>query len=156
MRRTYFALIALAIVAFLLVSTLLARVFSADGAERSAVTSLIEAQARGDAAAMLSKLEDCRTAPRCRAVAAYDASVLRRPGSVSIIQLQPSTGFSLSSTTGYARVAWNAGGSLPIVQCVLVRRAGNAIKGIKIHLLRITQRLGGDASCPSLSDRSRR
>ena len=148
MRRTRLTLIALALVVFLAISALLARIFSADGAERTAVTSLIQAEARGDRAAMLSQLDGCTRNARCRAVVAYNAAVLRRPGAVSILQLTSSTGFSLGSTVGYARVAWNSGKSLPIVQCVHVRRAGNALSGIKIHLLAITQRLHSDADCP--------
>ena len=68
MRRTYIALIALGLVGFLAVSALLARVFSADGAERSAVTSLIEAEARGDAEAMLQRMSGCDRDPSCRAL----------------------------------------------------------------------------------------
>lgn len=148
MRRTYIALIALGLVGFLAVSALLARVFSADGAERSAVTSLIEAEARGDAEAMLQRMSGCDRDPSCRALVAADVAALKRPGSVSILQIQPSTGFSLVSTTGYARIAWNVGASLPIVQCVHVRRAGNAVSGIRIQLLSVTRRLKSDATCP--------
>jgi hypothetical protein len=68
---------------------------------------------------------------------------------VAIIQLQPSAGFSFGSTLGTARVAWSAGGSLPVVQCVRVRRAGNAISGLHVELLAITPRLQTDADCPA-------
>jgi hypothetical protein len=148
MRRTYLALIAVAIVLFLVVSAMLARVFSADGAERSAITGLIEAQARGNSAAMLARMTGCSTDPACRARVRTNAGELRRPGVVSILQIQPSTGFSLTTTTGYARVAWKTAATLPIVQCVRVRRAGNAVSGIRIELLSLTPRLKGDAVCP--------
>jgi hypothetical protein len=148
MRRTYIALIAVAIVIFLAVSALLARVFSADGAERSALTSLVAAEAKGDQASMLSRLLGCREQPACRARVASDAVALKHSGPVSILQIQPSTGFALTGTVGYARVAWNVGGSLPIVQCVRVRRAGNAVSGIRIELLSITAKLKSDATCP--------
>jgi hypothetical protein len=148
MRRAYLALIVAAIVVFLAVSALLARVFSADGAERSAITGLVQAEARGDAGAMLRRMTGCASDAACRARVQASAAALRRAGSVSILQIQPSTGFSLSGTTGYARVAWKTSASLPIVQCVRVRRAGNAVSGIRIELLSLTQRLKGDATCP--------
>jgi hypothetical protein len=145
-RRVYIIAIVVGVILFLAISALLARAFSADGAERSAVTDLVQAQARGDAAGMLSRLSGCRGG--CRARVAADAVALRRPGTVSILQIQSSTGFSVTSTLGFARVAWRAGGSLPIVQCVLVRRAGDVLSGLRIELLSITGKLKGDAVCP--------
>lgn len=148
MRRTYLTLIAVAILLFLAVSGLLARIFSADGAERSAVTALVQAEARGDAAGMLSRMTGCRADPACVQRVRSNAAVLTRRGAVSILQIQPSTGFSLTGTTGYARVAWKTPASLPIVQCVRVHRSGNAVSGIRIELLAMTPRLKSDASCP--------
>jgi hypothetical protein len=148
MRRIYIAGIAVAVLLFLAISALLARVFSADGAERSAVTALVQAEARGDAQGMLARMHGCSSQPACRARVLANAAALKLPGSVSILQIQSSTGFSLTSTLGYARVAWNAGGSHPIVQCVRVRHAGNALSGITIQLLSISPRLKGDATCP--------
>jgi hypothetical protein len=46
-------------------------------------------------------------------------------------------------------VAWNAGGSLPIVQCVTVRRAGNALSGLHVQLLELSPRIQSDAGCPA-------
>jgi hypothetical protein len=97
---------------------------------------------------VVDRLDGCGRDAACRARAAENAATLKRAGAVSIIQLQPSAGFSLTSTLGTARVAWDVGGSLPIVQCVRVRRAGNAISGLRIELLAITPRLAGDATCP--------
>ena len=70
------------------------------------------------------------------------------PGAVLILQDQPSTGFSLTGTLGSARVAWRTDSGLPIVQCVKVRRAGNAISGLRVELLAITPRIKSDADCP--------
>jgi hypothetical protein len=148
MRRTYILLIGLGVILFLAVSALLARVYSADGAERSAITSLLQAQARGDQAGMLSRLQDCRQSARCRARVAANVAALTRPGRLSILQLQPSTGFSLAGTLGTARVAWTIGSSLPIVQCVRVRRAGNALAGLRIELLAISPRINSEGNCP--------
>ena len=150
MRRAHLiSLIAAGLLVFLAISALLARVFSVDGAERSAVTALIEAEARGDQNAMLARLRGCRTSAACQARVRADIATLRRPGTVAILQLQTSASFSLTSTLGAARVAWNVDSSLPIVQCVEVRRAGNALGGLRVELLAISVRLKSDAVCPS-------
>lgn len=150
MRRLYVSLFALGVVAFLAVSALLARVFSAEGAERSAITALVAAEARGDAADVVARVHGCHPGSACDARVRRVAGGLTRPGHVVVLQLQPSTGFSLGSTTGIARVAWNTSGSaLPVVQCVLVRRAGDAIQGLDIQLLALSARIRSDADCPS-------
>jgi hypothetical protein len=46
-------------------------------------------------------------------------------------------------------VAWNVGGSLPIVQCVRVRHAGNVLSGFRIELLELSRRITTDAACPA-------
>jgi hypothetical protein len=149
MRRLYLVLIPIAVIVFLGVSALLARAWTADGAERSAITDLVRAEAGGDTQAAIAAIQDCRSQPACRARAAANAGRLRHAGSVSIIQLQPSTGFTLTSTLGTARVAWEAGSSLPIVQCVRVRRAGDVIKGLRVELLEVSPRITTDAACPA-------
>jgi hypothetical protein len=148
-RRLYLALIVLGIVVFLVVSALLARAFSVDGAERGAITSLVQAEARGDQAGVVASIRGCAASPACRARIAAEVAPLRQPGAVSIIQIQPSAGFSLGSTLGTARVAWSAGGALPVVQCVQVKHAGNVISGLHVELLAITRRLQTDADCPA-------
>jgi hypothetical protein len=148
-RRVYIAAIAAAIVVFLAVSALLARVLSANSAEESAITSLVRDEARGDAGAVIGDILACRTSPACRTRATENATALKRAGTVSIIQIQPSTSFSLAGTQGTARVAWTAGGSLPIVQCVRVRRTGNAISGLRVQLLEVSRRIKSDAACPA-------
>jgi len=148
-RRSYLILlIAVCLVVFLAVSAILARVFSIDGAERSAITGLIQAEAKGDQAGMIKQLYHCGD-PACRQRAAYDAGKLKLPGSVSIILINPSAGFSLTGTIGTARVAWNAGNSLPVVQCVKVQRAGNALSGLRVRLLEIGKRIKSDTACPA-------
>lgn len=142
-------LIALGVVIFLVISALLARVLSVDGAERSAITTLVEAEARGDAPAMVALIDGCSQRPACRARVTEDAVKLARPGSISILELNSSAGFSLTSTLGTARVAWRAGSALPVVQCVRVRRAGNALSGLRVQLLEISARIATDADCPA-------
>jgi hypothetical protein len=150
MRRRYVLLaIGAGVVLFLAISALLARVFTVDNSERSAITSLIQAEARGEENAMLARMHGCAESITCRERVAEVAARLRHRGSVSIITIQTSAGFTLTSTTGAARVAWDADGSRPIVQCVRVRRAGNVISGLEVQLLAITPKLKGDAPCPS-------
>jgi hypothetical protein len=148
-RRLLLLVFALLALLFVAVSALLARAFSVDGAERSAVIALVEAQARGDAGAVLSELYRCRQRPACRLRARTNAATLKRAGPVSILQLEPSSGFSLTGSTGSARVAWSVGRSRPIVQCVQVRRAGNVLRGLRVELLALTPRLKSDAHCPA-------
>jgi hypothetical protein len=141
-------LIALAVLLFLAVSALLARALSVDGAERAAIVQLVHAETRGDSSAMVRLLSGCRPSPSCRASAAQEAATLRHPGAVSIVQVNPSAGFSLTGTLGTARVVWQAGSQLPVVQCVRVRRAGNVISGLQIELLSISRRIKTSAACP--------
>jgi hypothetical protein len=147
-RRLYIVGIVVGVLVFLAISALLARVFSVDGAERSAITSLVQTEAQGNANGVISRIDGCAQDAACRARAVANAAVLKHSGSISILQLEPSAGFSLTSTLGTARVAWNVGNSLPIVQCVRVRRAGNAISGEHVQLLSISPKLAGDATCP--------
>ncbi len=149
MRRVYVVGIVVGIVLFLAISAVLARVFSANGAEQSAITSLVQSEAKGDVNAILDEVRGCRTDPACRQRASVNAAALKRAGSVSIIQLQPSTSFSLGGTEGTARVAWDVGSSLPIVQCVKVRRAGNPISGLSVELLDVSRRITSTSACPA-------
>ena len=136
------------VIVFLAIAALLARAFTLDGAEQSAITSVLEAEAHGNAAAIVARIERCSASRACRARADLNAASLKHPGAVTILELNPSAGFSLGSTLGTARVAWRIGEGLPIVQCVLVRRAGNIISGRRIELLRISRRIKTDSDCP--------
>ena len=148
MRRANLLLIALAVIAFLGISALLARAFNADGTERSAITALVQAEGAGSAAGMRAQLANCATRS-CRAHTAALAATLRRPGRVVILTLDTSASFSLTGTTGTARVAWDTtAAKLPIVQCVRVRRAGNVLTGITVNLLRLSARIKSDSECP--------
>jgi len=147
-RRQLIILIVVGALLFVAISALLARAFSANSAEQSAITSLVRAEAAGDAQRMILKIDGCFQQAACRSRVATDAQTLKRPGTVSIIQLQPSTSFSLGPKLGTARVAWSAGGSLPIVQCVRVRRTGNVLSGLHVRLLEISLRIKSNSACP--------
>jgi hypothetical protein len=148
-RRRTILLIVLGVLLFLVISALLTRALSVGGAEDSAITDMVRAEASGSVSQVVAAVDGCRQSATCRARAAANASALKRPGAVSIIQIQASAGFSLGSTLGTARVAWLAGGSLPIVQCVRVRHAGNVLQGFTIQLLEVSSRIKSDAACPS-------
>jgi hypothetical protein len=148
-RRVYIVGIVVGILLFLVISAVLARVFSANSAEQSAITSLVQSEANGDMNAIVDQIQGCRADTACRQRAAVNAAALKHAGAVSIIQLQPSTSFSLGGTEGTARVAWNVGGSLPIVQCVKVHRAGNPISGLSVQLLEVSKRIASDTACPA-------
>jgi hypothetical protein len=148
-RRLYIGLIGLAVLLFLAISAGLARVFSLDGAERSAITSLVQAEADGNTQRVLTQIQGCGDSAACRLRVNENIAQLRHPGAISILELNPSAGFSLGATTGIARVAWEAGSSLPRVQCIRVRRAGNAISGFSIELLDVSPKIESDSDCPT-------
>jgi hypothetical protein len=148
-RRRTILLILVGILLFLVISALLTRALAVGGAEDTAITNLVKAEASGSAPRVMASIKDCQRSPSCRARAAGNAAALNRRGTVSIIQIQSSAGFSLGQTEGTARVAWLAGSSLPIVQCVRVRRAGNVFQGFTIELLEVSRRIKSDAACPS-------
>jgi hypothetical protein len=150
MRRPYvIGLIGLAVVLFLFVSALLARGFSVSGARDSAITDLVKAEARGDPDGVIALISGCRTDPACRARATGNATALKRPGSVSIIQITPTSGFSVTGSVGTERAAWLVGSSLPRVQCVRVRESGNLLEGFTIHVLTVSARIKTNRDCPS-------
>jgi hypothetical protein len=150
MRRSQLlVLIAAAVVIFIAVSFVLARVFGANNSEQSAITGLVKAEAAGDQVGMMQRIKGCQQSSPCRARVAQDATALKHPGNVSIIQLQPSTSFSFGGITKTARVAWSVGSSLPIVQCIKVHRGGNVVGGLTVELLQISRRIKTDAACPA-------
>jgi hypothetical protein len=131
---------------FLGLSALLARGLTGAGNERSRVLDMLEAQARGDADAVLAALPACRAEPACAQVTRERVERLRRPGRVEILTYAPSVRVALTRRTGTGRVAWRAGGSAPVVQCVRVRRDG-PLTGGGVELLAVSAPIGGDESC---------
>jgi hypothetical protein len=134
------------LIVFLAISALLARWLALENVERSAVLSVLEAQARGDAAAMLAHLHDCDS--HCRANVTADARRLKRPGQVQILAYQSATSYSVTTSEGFTRVAWKSSlGRFPVVQCVKVERKGNAFSGISILLLGVSLPIPDTADC---------
>jgi hypothetical protein len=140
-------LIVFGVVVFLTISIGLARFLTTENAERDAVQGLLSAQARGDGNAVLARLSGCRTTPSCVAAVHDNVTRLRRAGAVKIISLMSTTAYSLTGATGRTRVAWEVAGRLPVVQCVLVRRHGNAVSGVSISLLALSRPIPNTGDC---------
>jgi hypothetical protein len=131
---------------FLGLAVLLGRGLTGSISERAEVLDLVEAQAAGNAEAALAKLPACRTEPACAGLVRERVQRLRRPGEVEILTYTPSVQVALTNRTGMGRVAWRAGRSLPIVQCVRVRRDG-PLTGADVELLSISAPIGREAGC---------
>jgi len=143
-------LVALGILAFLAISFQLARLLTGGTAERAAIVELLQAQARGDGAAVAARLEGCAPDPACRARVARFARGLRRPGDVDILRLDSGIQARFVSQTGTSRVAWAAdpeAGGEAVVQCVRVRRDWSFAAGASITLLDLGPPIGGTSDC---------
>jgi beta-lactamase class A len=145
-RRRLVSLVALGAIVFLAISFLLARYLSTENRERDAVFGLLRDQARGDAQAMLRRLNGCDA--RCRANVEADARRLKRAGDVKILAYSSSTSYSLGHAEGPTRVAWTiVNKQLPVVQCVQVERTGNVLAGATINLLRLSVPIDRQGTC---------
>jgi hypothetical protein len=121
-----------------------------DTVERAHVVELLRDQMRGDAAAMLRRLDDCAD-PACVAVVRANARRLRRDGELKVALYESQTAHALRSRTRFTRVVWFPSGrdAETTVQCVLVRRTGNVFAGMTVSLLRVTAPIGRESSCPA-------
>ena len=147
MRRvTLVTAIAFGAFVFLGISFLLARALTGPGVERARVLDVVRAEARGDAAAVLKRLPACAAEPACARITRERVAQLARPGNVQILTYRPSLRVTLTRATGTARVAWRAGESLPVVQCVKALREG-PLTGGGVELLSISKPIGREASC---------
>jgi hypothetical protein len=131
---------------FLGISFLLARALTGPGVERARVLDVVRAEARGDAAAVLKRLPACAAEPACVRVTRERVAQLQRPGDVEILTYRPSMRITMTRATGTGRVAWRAGTSEPVVQCVQARREG-PLTGGGVQLLAISKPIAGEASC---------
>ena len=142
-------LLVLGLVLFLTISAVLARFFSVDDLERDDDLELIQAEARGDVAGMAAHLSGCSQRPACVAeLRKIDSNPrVRRPGSIKILDLESATGDTLTGKTGPSRVAWTVIGTLPVVQCVQVKRTGNFLTGIHLQLISLSPPIQNEAEC---------
>ena len=147
-RRTVIPLVALGVVVFLAISFELARFLNTETQERNAVFALLKAQARGDAAAMIARLDGCAADPRCTATARANARRNRRPGAVKILAYDSKTSYALGAARGPTRVAWTViDRGLPVVQCVDVRRTGRVLAGRAIRLRGLSLPIDRQGTC---------
>src|SRR5689334_238689 len=126
---------------------MLARALSATGTERAKVLEIAEAQARGDANAVLSETLACKAQAACVAATNDFVPKLKNQGEVEILQYRPSVNLPLTTQTATGRVAWRAGNHNPVVQCVRVRREG-PVSGAGVEVLSISAPIGVEAACP--------
>jgi hypothetical protein len=145
-RVTLITAIAFGTFVFLGISFLLARALTGAGAERSRVLDVVRAEARGDADAVLEQLPACAAEPACARVTRERVAGLKRPGKVEILNYRPSVRVTMTRRSGTGRVAWRAGDSLPVVQCVKARREG-PLTGGGVELLAISKPISLDAGC---------
>jgi hypothetical protein len=140
---------AAALVLVILASVVLARFLQAENVERDAEEAVLQAQVRGDAAGMLANLSGCASESWCVARVRANAadSRLRRKGAVKILLINSKTSYSPFGATGSSRVAWTVIGTLPVVQCVNVKRTGNFLTGIHVHLLSISAPIENEGVC---------
>lgn len=141
-------LLALGLLLFLAISVGLARVLNANGAEQSAILALLREQARGDASAMIERIDGCARRRSCVADARATAVRLRSPGEVTLVRLDASTSFSLGDHDGVARVVWKTPSRTTVVQCVEVHRGGDVIGGLSVELRALSRPIGHQAACP--------
>jgi hypothetical protein len=147
-RRRIVLLALVGVAVFVAVSLVLARWLTAENRERDEVYALLRDQARGDAGAMLGRLDGCRDDARCRAQVAANARRLRRPGTVKILAYHSSTAYALGDERGETRVAWTiVNRQLPVVQCLAVERRGNAVSGQDIVLRALSAPIDREAEC---------
>ena len=142
-------LLALGVLLFLAISVALARVLNANGAEQSAIVSLLQAQARGDADAMIAQLDGCAARSACVADAHLTARRLHSPGKLTLVRLDTSTSFSFGGHDGVARVVWKTPSRTTVVQCVQVHRGGDLIGGLSVELRGLSRPIGHQAGCPA-------
>jgi len=147
-RPLRYALIGLAVVAFLVISAGLARVLGAANAERDAAVDLVKAESHGDAAAVIAAIRGCRSQPACRRRMTAQVERLRSAGKVRVLRLDGPSHFALEARTGTARIAWRAGYALPVVQCVRLRRTGDLSHGFRVEVLALSSPIRRVASCP--------
>jgi hypothetical protein len=117
--------------------------------ERDAVLRALQAQAHGDAPAVLALLPGCAGTPRCRALVEANTRKLRRAGDVKILNYESGTRYALGDATGTVRVAWDIGTrGDTVVQCVTVHRGGAAFLGGSVDLRAISAPISQEGSCP--------
>jgi hypothetical protein len=137
MRLIRIAVVAAVVVAFVVASALLARGLSAGATERKVLRDIVHAQARGDLPAVLAELDDCPPGSACAARVRTTAARVRRSGDVHVLNIDGATRLALAGGTHVARIAWKTDGTLPVAQCITVRRSGTLLSGFEVRALAV-------------------
>lgn len=143
--------IAATAIAFLAISFGLARVLAARGAERTTLERLVADEAAGRGDLVAAAIDGCAPGSRCAEGVASMVSTLAAPkpgAGVKILQVEQGTPVSPGGGEGVARVAWRSQGRLPVVQCVVVERTGNALAGFAIGIRAVSKPIAREGTCP--------
>src|SRR3954447_9421450 len=115
MRRSQrYILVGIGVFLFLAVAAMLARALSATGTERSRVLAIAEAQARGDAGAVLADTPACAAQPACVAATKDFVTRLKRPGTAETLESRPGTTPPRTPRPPPGGVAGRAGTTNPV------------------------------------------
>lgn len=148
-RHARIALTVSAVVLFLLASGIVARVLAAQGAERTLLEQSIAAQAAGDSKSAAGLIADCASGSPCAQAVSGIVAKVKAPGlRAKILQIQPGTRISPGGDVGVARIAWRIDGRLPVVECVVVERTGNAVSGFEVRLNALSKPIQREGHCP--------
>ena len=139
--------ILLVLAVFIVLSAMLARFLSAENVERDDILSVLQAEIAGNEHALYSQLSGCRAVPDCVSDVKWNSTRLRRTGSIKIVSLTSATAYKLTGATGHTRVAWVVLGSLPVVQCLNVKRAGSFFTGMSVSLLALSKPIPNEGNC---------
>ncbi len=82
--------------------------------------------------------------------AVVDAVRARAGRDIRVLHFDGPGGVALTGHSGTARIAWQAGRGLPIVQCARIRTDGNPLEGYSVRVLTLGPPIGGDASCQGI------
>jgi hypothetical protein len=148
LRPLRYALIAVAALAFLVVSAGLARVLGAANAERDAAIDIVKAESHGDQARVIESIQGCGADAACRRRMIANVARLHSREKVRILRLDAPSQLALRARTGTARIAWRAGAALPVVQCVRLRRGGDVVHGFRVQVLALSDPIPREGSCP--------
>ena len=136
-------------VVFLLISALLARIFSADSAQRAAIIAVLQDQAQGDTNAVISRIQGCDASAACRERAAYNATHLKAPGAVSVLTLQTARGWHHLRQQRGCRQGRLADRLRTADRPVRARPAGGEPDhGLHVELLAVSKRIPSESNCP--------
>jgi len=147
-RPARIALAVSAVVLFVLASAVVARVLAAQGAERTLLEHSISAQAAGDSKLAASLISNCSAGSECATAVAAVVAQVKAPGKrAKVLQIDPGTSKSPGGDIGVARIAWRIDGQLPVVECVVVERTGNAVSGFEVRLNALSKPIQREGHC---------